>query len=320
MHKRQSKCKSDTSTLSTSYFQTVLERLKGQDVKSSTRNTYHKIWQKFNEFIIRLDYIPKSWERKLALYTTYLITECNIKSSTLKTYISAIKQTLIKDGYCWDDKSLLLNSLTKVCKLHNDHVITRLPIQHGLLDLILFQLGQRYNQQIYLEILYKSMFCVAYYGLLRVGEITQSPHNISVGGVFIAKEKRKLKLTLYSSKTHGKESRPQTIEIESVKKDRHTNFCPVDLTEAYSNLRRPYVNKSEPFYILPDGNPVSSQQFRKVLKTILTNLKLDETLYGTHSFRSGRATDLSKRGVSVDKIKQIGRWRSNAVYNYLKWS
>ena len=44
----------------------------------------------------------------------------------------------------------------------------------------------------------------------------------------------------------------------------------------------------------------------------------DDTLYGTHSLRSGRTCDLYKLGLSVETIKKIGRWKSNAVFRYLK--
>ena len=45
---------------------------------------------------------------------------------------------------------------------------------------------------------------------------------------------------------------------------------------------------------------------------------LNPLQYDTHSFRIGRATDLSKGGRSLSKIKRAGRWKSNAVYNYLR--
>ena len=43
-----------------------------------------------------------------------------------------------------------------------------------------------------------------------------------------------------------------------------------------------------------------------------------DELYSVHSVRMGRACDLLKLGLSVESIKKIGRWRSNAVFRYLK--
>ena len=61
------------------------------------------------------------------LFIAQLIEE-GMQSSTVKSYISAIKTTLITDGYTWDNSKILLSSLTRACKVVKDHVRTRLPI------------------------------------------------------------------------------------------------------------------------------------------------------------------------------------------------
>ena len=74
---------------------------------------------------------------------------------------------------------MLLNVLTRSCKIKNDHVKTRLPIQKGLLEIILFQIENRFaDTQPYLEALYTSAYLVMYYGLMRVGEVAQSQHSV----------------------------------------------------------------------------------------------------------------------------------------------
>ena len=62
-----------------------------------------------------------------------------MQSATVKSYVSAIKKLLVDDGYPWDDQKVLLGSLTKACKIINDRVYTRLPIQCSLLEMILFE-------------------------------------------------------------------------------------------------------------------------------------------------------------------------------------
>ena len=56
---------------------------------------------------------------------------------------------------------------------------------------------------------------------------------------------------------------------------------------------------------------------RAVLRNILDKIGLDATLYRTHSFCIGRATDMIKMGVEFERVKQIGRWRSNSIYRYI---
>ena len=46
-----------------------------------------------------------------------------------------------------------------------------------------------------------------------MGELTKSQHVIKAKNVHLAENKEKLRLVLYSSKTHGKESHLQNIKI-----------------------------------------------------------------------------------------------------------
>ena len=140
-----------------------------------------------------------------------------VQSSTLKSYVSAIKKVLVNDDYHWSDTKICLSVLTKACKIRNDRILTRLPIQIGLFELLLGELEHMYGgvkaNQPFLECLYKAMFCLAYYGLLRVGEITQSDHVVKAANLHMGSNKNKILIILYTSKTHGRESHPQEIKI-----------------------------------------------------------------------------------------------------------
>ena len=211
------------------------------------------------------------------------------------------------------------------CRSHNDILYDKRPIQIGLLELILFQVEKHYRKlnQYYLEILYKTMFVVAYYGLFRVGEITDSEHNIQARNVHAGRKCNKYLFVLLSSKTHTIRDRPQKVRINAQTRTSRDGravrfFCPIELLNEYSNLRGEYTTLNEPFFILPNRNPPTANMLREILKAMLTNLKLDPGWYGTHSFRSGRATDLLKEGYSIDEIKTRGRWKSDAVFDYLR--
>ena len=123
-----------------------------------------------------------------------------VQSSTLRSYYCGIKSVLKEDGYVVDDDKVLLNTLAKACKLKNDHVITRLPIQCKLLEILLFEVQRLFADQSYLEILYKAIFSHAYYGLFRIGELTKSKHAIKATNVHIASNKEKMLFVLHSSK------------------------------------------------------------------------------------------------------------------------
>ena len=189
--------------------------------------------------------------------------------------------------------------------------------------MLLFEVERYYsgnNVQPYLECLYKALFILAYYGMMRVGELTLSPHTLKACDIHIGNNKDKILIVLYSSKTHGKESRPQHIKVSAIpmrKKDKKF-FCPFKIVLKYMKVRGSYKDENKPFFMFSDSSPVKGQHMRSVLRTLLTRIHLDGDLYDVHSFRSGRTIDLEKFGYNLDQIKSMGRWRSNAVYRYLK--
>ena len=312
------------STISTCDIQKIIDKLKCRQHQDSTSKVYLSIWRKFNEFVIKLDDPPPTWEEKVSLYGGFLVAH-GIQSSTFKTYVSAIKKVLVTDGYMWDDDKLILNTLfLNACKRDNDAKRSRFPIKIGLLQVILYEVERLYaNNQPYLEMMYKSMFTLAYYGLLRIGELTESPHVVKAKDVYVGTMKNKIMLVLYSSKTHNKRSSPQTIKIDALDNYKmevgsEKSFCPFYICQTYSQMRNGYLTDDEQYFVFRDHSPVKPYHVRKVLKKILRNIGLNPKLYGTHSFRIGRATDLLINKESVDHIKQLGRWKSNAVYKYLK--
>ena len=82
-------------------------------------------------------------------------------------------------------------------------------------------------------------------------------------------------------------------------------------------MRGPYKSDKEPFFVFRDQNPVKPDNFRWILRRALTQSGFDSSLYCTHSLHIGRTCDLFKLGLSVETIKKIGQWRSNAVFKYL---
>ena len=157
-----------------------------------------------------------------------------------------------------------------------------------------------------------------YYGLFRISEMT-AQHAVRAKDVHINDDADKILIILRSSKTHGVYNKPQEIRIRSSMKSTNRNFCPVEAANEYMDVRgRTYVTDDEQLFIFRDRSPVSANNARQVLKDLLTRLNLNPKLYGTHSFRSGHATDLTKYGHSVESVKLCGRWTSNAVYKYIK--
>lgn len=77
-----------------------------------------------------------------------------------------------------------------------------------------------------------------------------------------------------------------------------------------SAVASPYL-----FYTL-DGRPLMRHLLRRDLVQLLTLAGRDVATYRSFSFRAGGASSLQQDGVSVDLIKYLGRWRSDAYEVY----
>ena len=199
-------------------------------------------------------------------------------------------------------------------------------IQDYLLEMILFEFQRMFDRQPYLEILYKTMVIVGYFGKLRVSEITTGLHPVRAKDVHIAKNKQKILFILYTSKTHGYNAKPQKVKItlesmnerERARMNKHF-FCPFQLAGTYLEIRGNYKKDDDPFFIFSDGTPVSPDCLRKTLRKALSRLNLDASLYNVQSLRIGRTTDMvTVFHYSLPFVKSAGRWSSNTVYKYVR--
>ena len=315
---------SSVSSISTKNLEIYVTKLKNNRNRESTKRNYYTVWRTFNEFFIKLDRKPKSWEDRLILFVGYLISR-NRKSSTIKSYVSAIKSVLAQDGVFLSEDRFLLTSLTKACKLVNDKVRTRLPIQKGMLNIIIKNCQEFYNKrsQPYLATLYSALLMTGYFGLLRVGELTSGEHPIKARDVHIGENKKKLLFILRTSKTHWSDVSPQLVKIASRKnttapKGQKAGYCPFKIVEEYLAVRPEILNNDEQFFVFQDNSPVKPMHMRCTLKKLLTLSGFNCKLYSCHSLRIGRASDLRKMNLSVETIKKLGRWASNSVFLYLK--
>ena len=324
-HNGRSNSSTTSSSLSTKEIEFIVDRLKGQRVRSITKQNYYSVWKKFNEFFISLDRKPTNWEERLILFVGYIIEIEKLQSQTVRSYISAIRNVLQENGIDISMNTFVLTSLTKACKLQNDCVKIRMPIKKALLTELL-KFTENYfmeRGQYYLALLYKALFSSSYYGLFRVSEVTEtiSGHAVRVTDVQIGENKKKFLFILRSLKTHGKHSHPQLIHISSPKagKDQTTSsFCPFGILNSYIAIRPDYSSNKEQFFVFRDLTPVTANHFCNTLKEMLRLMRYDYTLYLCHSFRTGHSCDLLRYGVPIKVIQKLGRWKTNAVFAYLR--
>ena len=313
------------SSISTAEVENIVEKLKLERIKDSTKANYYTVWKLFNEFFIKLDVKPDNWEDRLILFVGHLIS-CEKKSQTVRSYICAIRAVLRDDGITLNEDKFLLKAITRACKLKNDTVRTRLPIKKNMLKIIVDTTFKYFHEkgQDYLKVLFPCLFITAYFGLFRIGELTHSPHTIKVVDVNIAANKQKLLFILRSSKTHGKYTKPQMVKISSTKSNDYKapeckdSLCPYQWLRDFLSVRPDYNSEQESFFVFSDRSPIYPQQARYTMKKILKLAGFDHKYYSFHGYRSGRASDLLRMNVRIPVIKELGRWSSNSVYAYLK--
>ena len=138
---------STSSTISTSAMRAILEKLKWDRHRSSTQQQYYCVWKMFNEFFIKLDDKPNEWTDQLNLFVAYL-ANTGKKSTTIKSYASAIKAILYQGGVVISEDRSTINSVTRACRLHTDKYKIRLPITKSLLRRIWMKLRMPSNHVI----------------------------------------------------------------------------------------------------------------------------------------------------------------------------
>ena len=307
---------SKASAISSEEIEDIIKNLKFKRFQHSTRVNYFRIWRLFNEFFVKLDMKPESWEARLTLFVGFLIHNKK-KSNTIKSYVFAIRAILYDTGIELSMDACLISSLTRACRLKNDRISTKLVIRKELLNLILDKTEDILAEkgQVYLITPYKAIFMVAYYGLLRMSEISEQ-HAVKAIDVHIAENKKRLLFVLRSSKTHTIADKPQLIHISAIN-DNHSEYCPFKCINDYLEIRPSCKSINEHFFIFQDRSPIKAHHIRAMLHEAIKKGNLNSKLYGFQGFHAGRASDMLKYGVSVETIKKLGRLWSNAVYKYL---
>ena len=126
-----------------------------------------------------------------------------------------------------------------------------------------------------------------------------------------------MKLTILGPKeATGREK----VEVEILSID-NKYLCPIEswrMWREYMDSRAP-LQPNLPLFSFRSGKLPTATWLNAKLKWLLRNdIHYEQLQVLTHSFRAGLVTALARMGVNEEKIKVIGRWRSNAWKNYAK--
>lgn len=306
-----------------------MQELEVRAVEDSTLATYMVAWHGFNEFYIQLDDKDISWEHRLELYVAYLVIK-KAQEATIRSYISGIKYVANLIGITIDSTKCRFHSLVKAARIKNGKIKIRLPIKLRLLNKMLDQIPKlkRMQNQPYLVKLFRAIFAAAYYGLLRMSEITGSKHSVKARDVHLAQDRPKIQLRIWSAKNKKRGSWPDDIKIEGLSDCRACfntptgrkssfRYCPIHILRQYQAMR-PETPGHFQFFCFRDGSPISQVKVRNMIQEVLESIGIPKGTHNGQSFRSGRACDLKKLNFSIRDIKFFGRWHGNSIFKYFK--
>lgn len=274
-------------------------------------------WNIFSDFTKQILFIPKplpATPHTVALFIAHLYSRGK-KYHTILTYISAIayfhRVNLHPDP---TDNYLISKSLQGV-KNTCPPTVPLSPVTQSLLSQLCHGIWHASIGN-YTKAMLQSMFTLMYFGCLRIGEVATSTHNDNTLQLnqlslqLAAGTLKSLCIDFKSFKHSGSKIPNLTIIAQA---DRH--ICPVYALANYIKVRG---SKPGPLYLDCFQVPINRSKFVKLLKISLDQVGLSNTNINTHSFRVGRATDLSLSNYSDTHIQEIGRWRSNAYKRYIR--
>ena len=220
----------------------------------------------------------------------FLISWCLFQTPTKFFYVCQMLKGYHKKGFRLD------------CRLP-----ISLPILHRL-----FLVAPQLQGSPYQICQFEAMCSLAFYAILRLGEITAIPSQASTPPLQLYQVKKLLSATgdLVSYKVtfgnfkHQYNARPFSIIVSH-----QSVCCPVTVLPKYLAFRGFHPG---PLFMTVDGLPVTRSWFSTQLSFAIQLCGVFSSRYKGHSFRIGAASHAAEQGFPDAQIRLFGRWKSNA--------
>ena len=226
-------------------------------------------------------------------------------ASTVQLYLTGVRHHLKLQGKNSFKDSFIIKMVVKGVSSRYSVPDIRLPINKGLLH-DMWNILPIIVRDHYMVKMYRSMFTLAYHGLLRPGEVTYTPHAIKVKHVYFVYQN--VHLYLHSSKAKTGPF-PQRVVVAP-----QPGICPVSDLHTYLQVR-PCIPGA--LFRKENGLPVHYQELLSLMDKLAHFLDLPTDRFKPHSFCIGATTKLHLKGYSPQVIRKIGRWSSAAFQRYI---
>ena len=293
------------------------QRLLASSIAAGTRSTYTTGIRNFEQFRISIG-LGCLWpapEQHVIAFIANMSLDGKA-ASTIDTYIAALSYKHKVNGWLDPSNNFLIKKLREGCRRQNRNSDLRRPITIPLLRALCSSLAGICHSS-FEEALFRAAFSLAFFGFMRVGEFTADSkmcdtcNILALNDLALGQDGSHLEVNIRKSKTDqcgvGTLIRIETSPYEEV--------CAVKNVVKFVGIRPPGEG---PLFIHFGGDPLTRSQFNTVLKKGVSVIGLNPSDFSTHSFRIGAATSAALGGMSVEKIQEMGRWRSRAVNSYIR--
>ena len=248
-------------------------------------------------------------QRTLVTYVAFLFQESEIKYSTVKTRLAAVK-ALHESHLCFKPRgpmSVLTNVLKGFRRLR-DRKFASEPLTLGIIKKIV----KTYPKD-ELRDTVECVLAVGFWGLFRVGELVATKSNRA--------SKHTMLMQNVSWRTRNHRVVSMVVRLPTCKSNKFgdkihrvvmtctckVGLCPVHLTW---KLLKTYSGKvvRGPVFRWADDTFVTGGELNKLIKKGCRELKLPVKKFSAKCLRSGGASYMEQNGMALRMIQKLGRW------------
>ena len=279
---------------------------------------YKNCVEKFIQFR-RINQLNACWpadQQQIAMFIGYLSLEGKAPSS-ISSHISALAFVHKINNWVDPTDNFVVSKLKEGCKRTNPREDSRLPITPQILERVIASLTS-ICRSAFEVLLFRAAFLLSFFGFLRVGELAAASKSADCSRILAVDD---IKVTHGASSylevrvRYSKTDQRGLSVVLKIDNAARVELCPVNAMIQYLRAR---PHSRGPLFIHFNGDSLTYYQFNYVLKKAIKVIGLVPNNFSSHSFRIGAATAASVGGMSNDRIKELGRWKSSAFQLYIR--
>lgn len=284
----------------------------------STKKTYGSGMRQFFTFCSQMYVNPQLPITEDILISFSVAMARSVQYTTIKNYLSAVKNDHSSHGYELHLSNflhlrLILRGIT--CSQGHQSKVRR-PITLQLLNLFYHLLNVQCTDKRDSLMLWAAM-TPAFFGFLRIGELTcistfdPKLHLMNRDITFMPRNSPQYMLVRLKVSKTDPFRQVQTIVIGKT----NSPLCPVSAIVAYLNSR-PLSSDSAPLFTYVSGGLLTQEKLIRETRLLISKGGLDSREFAGQSFRIGAKA--ASANLPLWLIKVLGRWSSDCFERYIK--